>query len=129
MHVSVVIFVLFCLVLVFLNEVCANLSSEPINPSAHTACAGFSRLTKLAALYILQISNDQLHFIKYPLIGPHEACLFAAGTVARLMTARVSKPKLGSVTQKTPNYRLIKKPPRRESSSGHRSPRKDRLKF
>jgi len=53
-------FVLFCF---FLNEVYAYRSNEPVNPSAHIACTGFSSLAKLAALYVVQISNEQFHFI------------------------------------------------------------------
>jgi hypothetical protein len=54
--------------------------------SAHTAYAGFSSLAKLAALYVVQISNEQLDFVKCLLIRPHDACLFAAGTVALMLT-------------------------------------------
>jgi hypothetical protein len=133
----------------FLTEVCAYLSSEPINPSAHTAYAGFSSLAKLAALYVVPVSNGQLHFIECLLIGPHDVCLSvclpelwrgcllhrtawcmsAAGTVARLLTARVSKPKLSSVIQQTSNHQHIRKTPRHERSSGHRSSGKERLQM
>jgi hypothetical protein len=80
-----------------LNDVSAYLFSEPISPSAHAAYVEFSSLVMLAALYVLQIPNEQLHFIKRLLIGPHGACLFAAGTVVWLLTATASKPKLSSV--------------------------------
>lgn len=58
------ILVLFLFCFVFLIEVCAYLSSEPFNSSAHNAHARYSSLAKLAALYVVQISNEQLHFIK-----------------------------------------------------------------
>jgi hypothetical protein len=112
---------------VFVSEVCAYLSSEPITPSAHTAYAGFSGLAKLATLYAVPISNDQFYSIKHLLIGPHDACLFAAGTVARLLTATVSKPKLSSVIQLTSNYQHIKKTPRHERSRDYRSSGKERI--
>ena len=121
----VLVVVLFC----FPNEACAYRHREPINPSAHTAYAGFSSLAKLAALYVVPISNELLHFVKRLLIGPHDACLFAAATVARLLTATVSKPKLSSVIQQTSNYQHIKKTPRQERSSGHRSSGKERLQI
>jgi hypothetical protein len=103
---------------VFVSEVCAYRSSEPITPSAHTAYAGFSSLVKLAALYAVLICSDQFYFVKRLLIGLHDACLFAAGTVAWLLTATVSKPKLSSVIQLTSSYQHIKKTPRHERSSG-----------